>query len=366
VLRPRAATDDLLDLASNDYLGLTRHPEVIEGAVSAARAWGGGATGSRLVTGATELHAELEHELAAFTGAPAALVFSSGYLANLGAVTGLAGRGDLIVSEALNHASLIDASRLSRARVVVVPHGDTAAIAETLAKREERRAVVVSDAVFSIDSRTAPLRQLAAVARAHEAALVVDDAHGLGVIGDGGRGSVAAAGLAGDPGVVTTVTLSKALGSQGGAVLGSREAVDHLVDAARPFIFDTGLAPANTGAALAALRLLRARPELAERARAYALRVHALARELGLTSPEPSGAVTAILLGEPRLAVAATELCAAHGVRVGCFRPPSVSDGISRLRVTARADLTEADFGRLDAALRAVAELAGATPRSGT
>ena len=242
-LRPRPAGTPLLDVAGNDYLGLATDPRVIEGAVAAARTWGAGSTGSRLVTGTTELHAELEAELAAFGGTEAALVFSSGYAANLGALTALSGPGTLIVSDAANHASLVDACRLARARVVVVPHHDPAAVDAELAARTEDRALVVTESVDSTDGRIAPLIELHAVARRRGALLVVDEAHGLGVRGPGGRGELAAVGLAGADDVVATVTLSKALGSQGGAVLGPAAVTAHLVDTARSFIFDTGSGP---------------------------------------------------------------------------------------------------------------------------
>ncbi|WP_345135893.1 aminotransferase class I/II-fold pyridoxal phosphate-dependent enzyme, partial [Streptomyces mexicanus] len=179
-LRPRAADSPLLDLASNDYLGLARHPEVVEGAVAAARTWGGGATGSRLVTGTTELHGELERELAEFCGAEAALVFSSGYAANLAAVTALAPHGSLIVSDAGNHASLIDGCRLARGTVQVVGHADPEAARKALGTHAGP-AVLVSDTVFSVDGNAAPLAALAAACREHGAGLIVDDAHGLGV-----------------------------------------------------------------------------------------------------------------------------------------------------------------------------------------
>ncbi|MGH3327799.1 MAG: 8-amino-7-oxononanoate synthase, partial [Streptomycetales bacterium] len=258
-----ACGDGLLDLAGNDYLGLSQDPRVIAGAVEAARTWGAGSTGSRLVTGSTALHAELENALAAYLGFEAGLVFSSGYLANLGVVSALAGPGDLVLSDALNHASIVDACRLARARVGVMPHRDVDALEKALADRQEERALVVTDAVFSVDGDLAPLRELAAACRRHGAVLVVDEAHALGVVGPGGRGAVHAAELAGAPDVVVTLTCSKALGSQGGVALGSGEVIDHLVDAARTFIFDTGLAPACAGAALAALRVLEGAPELA-------------------------------------------------------------------------------------------------------
>ncbi len=206
----------------------------------AARRWGAGATGSRLVTGTTLLHTDLERELAAFCGFEAALVFSSGYAANLAVLTALGGRDSLIVSDAANHASLVDGCRLARAETAVVPHADPDAVRKTLEAHPGRRALVVSDSVFSVDGDRAPLAELAAVCRAHGAGLVVDDAHGFGVLGDGGRGALHGAGLAGDEDVVATLTLSKSLGSQGGAVLGPARVIEHLVNAARTFIFDTG------------------------------------------------------------------------------------------------------------------------------
>lgn len=298
-LRPRPAASPLLDLASNDYLGLARHPEVTEGAARAARVWGGGSTGSRLVTGSTELHAELERELAEFCGVEAALVFSSGYAANLAAVTALAPHGSLIVSDAGNHASLIDGCRLARGATQVVAHAEPDAVRKALSAHEGT-AITVSDTVFSVDGDAAPLAALAAACREHGAGLVVDDAHGLGVLGDGGRGAPHAAGLAGADDVVATVTLSKSLGSQGGAVLGPARVIDHLVNAARTFIFDTGLAPAAAGAALTALRLLRREPERAARARAVASELHARLTAAGLEAVRPDAAVVSVRAPSPR------------------------------------------------------------------
>ncbi|MFJ3493512.1 8-amino-7-oxononanoate synthase [Streptomyces sp. NPDC086091] len=338
-LRPRPADSPLLDLAGNDYLGLTRHPEVTEGAARAARAWGGGATGSRLVTGSTALHAELERELAAFCGAEAALVLSSGYAANLAAVTALAPHGSLLVSDAGNHASLIDGCRLARATTQVVAHADPDAVRKALATHDGP-AVAVSDTVFSVDGDAAPLAALAAVCRERGAGLVVDDAHGLGVLGDGGRGAPHAAGLAGADDVVVTATLSKALGAQGGAVLGPARVIDHLVNTARTFIFDTGLAPAAAGAALAALRVLTREPERAARARAVATELHTRLTAAGLEAVRPDAAVVSVRAPSPEAAVRWAADCRTAGVAVGCFRPPSVPDGVSRLRLTARADLT--------------------------
>ena len=339
-LRPRPAVATELDLASNDYLGLSQHPDVIDGGVQALRTWGAGATGSRLVTGDTELHQAFESELAEFVGASAGLVFSSGYTANLGAVVGLSGRGSLLVSDAHAHASLVDACRLSRARVVVTPHRDVDAVDAALASRDEDRAVVVTDSVFSTDGALAPIRELHDVCRAHRALLIVDEAHGLGVRG-GGRGLLHELGLAGAPDVVMTTTLSKALGSQGGVVLGPSAVRAHLIDAARAFIFDTGLAPAAVGAARAALRVLKTE---AWRPEAVLTHAHTLAEVCGVAEV-PQSAVVSVVLGDPEVAVAAATACLDAGVRVGCFRPPTVPAGTSRLRLSARASLDAAELG---------------------
>ena len=344
---------ELLDLASNDYLGLARHPTVIAGAVAAAQRFGAGSTGSRLVTGTTSLHLELEQELARRTGAPAALVFSSGYLANLGAVTTVAGPGVLVVSDSANHASLVDACRLSRATVQVVPHASPAAVEAALAAHPGR-ALVVTDAVFSVDGTLAPLVALHDVVRRHGALLLVDEAHALGVLGPGGAGACALLGLDGEPDVVRTITLSKALGSQGGAVLGPSALRDHLVDTARAFVFDTGLAPASVGAALAALTLVTD-----ERVAALAAVSAALAAAVGV--PATPGAVVHVPIGDARAAVAAQQACRAAGVRVGCFRPPSVPEGGSCLRLTARADLTPAQVERAASVVRAATRRRGTT-----
>jgi 8-amino-7-oxononanoate synthase len=361
-LRPRPVVDDLLDLASNDYLGLSRDPRVVQAAADAVHVWGAGSTGSRLVTGSTELHATLEHELAAFTGSGAALVFSSGYLANLGAVAALSGPGATVVSDARNHASVVDACRLSRAVIAVTAHRDVAAVEGALSRRTTDRAVVVTDAVFSVDGDLAPLAELHAVTRRHGALLVIDEAHALGVVGDG-RGAARAAGIGGQPDVVLTVTLSKSLGAQGGAVLGDPVVVEHLVNTARAFIFDTGLAPASVAAALAALRVLRSDPGLATAVRERAYAIEGLLSAHGLRPSSPQAAVVSAPMPSPSAALASAARLLDRGVRVGCFRPPSVPDGVSRLRLTARADLTDGDLARLERALDALPHGADPTPR---
>ena len=330
-LRARPPVGTELDLASNDYLGLSQHPEVIEGGVAALRTWGAGSTG-RGWSPATPTCTRSSRPRWPNSSAPeSALVFSSGYTANLGAVVALSGPGSLLVSDALTHASLVDACRLSRARVVVTPHRDVDAVEAALAARDEERAVVVTDSVFSADGALAPLRELHDVCRRHGALLIVDEAHGLGVRGAGGRGLLHEVGLAGAPDIVMTTTLSKALGSQGGVVLGPAAVRDHLIDAARPFIFDTGLAPAAVGAALAALRVLIAEP----------WRAGAVLRPRRRRWPticgvaeRPESAVVSVILGEPEVALAAAD--GVPGARcAGRLLPPA--DG-ARGNVAAAAD----------------------------
>jgi 8-amino-7-oxononanoate synthase len=348
-LRPRAVDDDALDLAGNDYLGLARHPAVVAAAAAAARRWGAGAGASRLVTGSLDLHAELEAALASFLHQSTALVMSTGYHANLSAVAALADRDCLVVSDAHVHASLVDAVRLSRAEVAIVPHNDVAAVTEALARSAGRRALVVVESVYSVLGDAAPLAELAAVCAAYDALLVVDEAHGLGVAGVGGRGLVHDRGLAGCDDVIVTATLSKSLGAQGGAVLGSAAVVEHLVNHARPFIYDTGLAPTAAGAALAALRLLADEPERPALVRE---RVRALAAALGVEAP--AGAVLSVPMASPQVALDAQAAAREDGVLVGCFRPPSVPDGVSRLRITTSAGIADADWARATAVLSQV------------
>jgi 8-amino-7-oxononanoate synthase len=345
-LRPRAADDPVVDLAGNDYLGLATHPQVTAAAARALSEYGLGATGSRLVRGSTDAHHDLEATLADWLGADRALVFSSGYLANLAAVRGVVEPGTLLVSDAHNHASLIDGCRISRAEVVVTPHADVDAVEAALAAAPGRPAVVVTESVFSVDGDLAPLARLHAVARRHGALLLVDDAHALGVTGPAGAGGVAAAGLAGEPDVVVTATLSKALGGAGGVVAGPAEFHRHLVETGRTFIFDTALPPAVAAGVSAAVRLARAgdglRAELADRA-AHAVR---RLRPAGLTVSAPDAAVVSVTAPGPEAATGWAADCRDRGVAVGCFRPPSTPDSRSRLRLTISAGVPRADFDR--------------------
>ncbi|HET9720861.1 MAG TPA: aminotransferase class I/II-fold pyridoxal phosphate-dependent enzyme [Solirubrobacteraceae bacterium] len=322
---------ELLDLASNDYLGLAGDQRLRDAAVEATDRFGTGARASRVVTGTTLAHEELEHELARLTGRPACLAFSSGYTANLGLVTALGSPDALLITDAHIHASLIDAARLSKSPVQICPHRDLDALRRILRARAQPRAVVVVESIYSVLGDAADLAATAALCAEYDALLVVDEAHGVGVAG-GGRGAVHAAGLAGAEHVVVTVTLSKALGSQGGAVLGSSLLREHLVNTARTFIFDTALAPAAATAASAACRIVAAEPERVADLHRVA---DAIAQAAGID--RAPGAVQSLQVGSPRDAAAAAQRMYEAGVLVGCFRPPSVPDGISRLRLTARA-----------------------------
>jgi len=337
---------DVVDLAGNDYLGLSRHPDVTAAAADATLRWGAGAGSSRLVSGTLRLHESLEQRLGELLGHEVALVTSTGYHANLAAVTALADEGTLVVSDAHVHASLVDGCRLARGAVVVVPHRDVAAVDDALRTRSQPRAMVLTESVFSVLGDAAPLIDLARTCRRHDATLLVDEAHALGVAGRAGLGLVADLGIVG-PGVVVTVTLSKALGSQGGAVLASRAVVDHLVNTARPFIFDTGLAPPATAAAQAALDVLLAEPERVGRVRRRAGQL-AVACEVAATA----GAIVPVPMPSAAAAVAAQRQLREQGLLVGCFRPPSVPDRVSRLRLTANATLTEAAVAHATQALQ--------------
>ena len=344
-LRPRQADDATVDLAGNDYLGLARHPEVIAAAAQALADYGLGATGSRLVRGSTTVHRVLEEALAQHLGCASALVFSSGYLANLGALRALVRPGSLVVSDAHNHASIVDACQLVRKQsdVKVAAHADPSAV-DVLLRGNQKRAVVVTESVFSVDGDLAPLAELHAVCRRHGALLLVDDAHALGVRGPHGAGGVVEAGLAGEPDVVVTATLSKALGAAGGVVAGPAPLHRHLVDTGRTFIYDTALPPAVAAGALAALTLLRNGDDLRTTVTTRKERAVERLRAAGLEVSTPDGGVISVTAPSAESAYAWATACRDRGVAVGCFRPPSTPDGRSRLRLTVNAGLTDRAF----------------------
>ena len=341
----------LLHLCSNNYLGLATHPDVVAAAASALHRYGTGTGASRLITGGQQLHAELEAELAAWKRSEAAVVFSSGYLANLGVVTALAGRGDTVVSDELNHASIIDACRLSGATVRVYRHGDVEQADKLLADAEGRR-VLVTDGVFSMDGDIAPLPALCDAAERHGAAVVVDDAHGTGVVGPDGRGTVAATGC--DGRVHATVgTLSKALGSAGGFVACGRGLAEWLRNRARPFVFDTAPPAAALGAARCAIALAREEPRRA-RVRELARRLGEGLRGQGWDVGSCEAAIVPVIVGSNRDALAVMDALLEHDVLAVAIRPPSVPEGAARVRATVMATHRDEDIDHALAAFGAV------------
>jgi 8-amino-7-oxononanoate synthase len=324
---------EVLLLCSNNYLGLADHPRVREAAAAAAMRWGAGAGGSRLVSGNMEAHRELESQLARFKGYAAALLFGSGYLANMGAIAALAGGGEVVFSDELNHASIIDGCRLSRAETFVYRHRDTEHLAWGLRKAAGRGSLIVTDGVFSMDGDVAPLKELVRLARHHGCRLMVDEAHATGAIGPGGRGSVAAAGLSGEVDVVIG-TLGKALGSYGAYVCANSETAQYLLNVARPFVFSTAPPPPVLAAALAALELLESQPQRVKRLRENARTLrHALSAE-GLPAGGSDTQILPVEVGDPELAMKLCEGALERGVFAQGIRPPTVPEGSSRLRFT--------------------------------
>ncbi|ROR34503.1 8-amino-7-oxononanoate synthase [Inmirania thermothiophila] len=342
----------LLAFCSNDYLGLAADPRLAEAAARALRRHGTGSGASHLVSGHMRPHHELEEALADFTGRARALVFSTGYMANLGVVGALAGRGDTVVEDRLNHASLLDAARLAGARLRRYPHADAAAAARLLARAQGRR-LLVTDGVFSMDGDVAPLAALAETARAHGAWLVVDDAHGLGVVGPGGRGSLEAAGLDAAAAPVLVGTLGKAFGTFGAFVAGSEALVETLIQQARSYIYTTALPPAVAEAAREAVRIAAAEPWRRERLRGLVARFRAGAAALGLPLAPSGTPIQPLIVGEAEAAVRLSRALEARGIWVPAIRPPTVPPGRARLRITLSAAHDEAHVARL---LEALAE----------
>jgi 8-amino-7-oxononanoate synthase len=342
---------DLTSFCSNDYLGLAGHPRVVEAFVAAAREWGVGSGASHLVSGHCSEHHALEEELAAFTGRPRALLFSTGYMANLAVVTTLLGRSDRVFEDRLNHASLLDAGLASGARFARYPHADAATLRERLAEPGEGHVIVATDGVFSMDGDVAPLRALADACRAHRAWLFVDDAHGLGVLGDTGRGSLEAAGLGLQDVPILMGTLGKALGTFGAFVAGPEDLVETLLQQARTYIYTTALPPAVAAATRAALRVLQEEPGRRERVLGHAARFRTEAAGLGLCLPASITPIQSVVIGSESAALAASEALRSRGLWIPAIRPPTVPAGTSRLRITFSAAHSDDDVDRLLEAL---------------
>jgi glycine C-acetyltransferase/8-amino-7-oxononanoate synthase len=316
---------------SNDYLGLSKHPPVIQAAIDAAKEHGAGAGASRLISGNSPLHEALEKKIAAFERREAALLFSTGFMANLGAITALADEPDTVIIDRLDHASIIDACRLSKAKLQVYPHKDLAALEKTLKRSAKfRRRLIVTDTVFSMDGDLAPLAGLSRLAKEYDALLMTDDAHATGVI------------KFDNPADIVMGTLSKAVGSLGGFVAGSRELIDYLCNKARSFIYSTALPPTVCAASLVALEIIEAQPELRQK----------LWANIRLLSPKAESAIMPLVIGDADKTMALSAQLFERGFFVSGIRPPTVPAGESRLRITITAAHTEEEVKCLATLLR--------------
>ncbi len=344
----------LLGFCSNDYLGLAQHPQVIAAFKRVADDEGVGSTSAHLICGHRAEHAALEEALAAWTGRERALLFSTGYMANLGVLQALLGRGDLCVQDKLNHACLLDGAQLSGAELRRYPHADVAAAARQLASRTEAAALLATDGVFSMDGDIAPLRELAALCTREHATLMVDDAHGLGVLGERGGGSVEAAGLSPREVPVLMATLGKALGCAGAFVAGSANLIEGLTQFSRPYIYTTAMPPALAAAALAAVQLAQAESWRRDKLGALIERFRQGARQLGLPLLPSTSAIQPLLLGDAQAALGAAQALEQRGLLVSAIRPPTVPAGRARLRITLSAAHSEE---QVDLLLDALANL---------
>jgi 8-amino-7-oxononanoate synthase len=338
----------LISFSSNDYLGLASHPEVLAAAIETAAREGFGAGAARLVSGDLPAHRALEADLATLVERPAALLFPTGYQANLGVVTALAGPSDLIASDAANHASLIDGCRLSRATVAIFSHADAASAAQALSRPGTfRRRFLVTESLFSMDGDAAPLAALAEIAAAHDAVFVVDEAHALGVLGPGGRGLCVEAGVVPD---VLVGTLGKAFGAAGGFATGARALCDYLINRSRTFIFTTAAPPPVAGAARAALRLATGPIGDQRRSRLRASQSRFIERLQGKIAATP-GPILPVILGADARALAAADHLRRRGFLVPAIRPPTVPEGTARLRLTFSSEHTDQEIDALAAVL---------------
>ena len=341
----------LLAFCSNDYLGLANHPEIAEAMVEGVRRWGVGGGASHLVIGHSEAHHQLEEALAALTGRPRVLLMSSGYTANLGAITALVGQGDTVLQDRLNHASLLDAGLLSGARFSRYLHNDVASLEKRLAKATGNT-LVVTDGVFSMDGDLADLPALCTAASQRDAWVMVDDAHGFGCLGATGAGIVEQYGLGLDDVQVLVGTLGKAFGTAGAFIAGSEELIETLIQFARPYIYTTSQPPAVAWATLKSLQLLRDEGWRREHLARLIARFRAGASALGLQLMDSSTPIQPLLVGDSARAVQLSAGLRERGILVTAIRPPTVPQGTARLRVTLSAAHSEADIDRLLEALQ--------------
>jgi 8-amino-7-oxononanoate synthase len=353
----------VLLLCSNNYLGLADHPRVREAAADAAMRWGVGAGASRLISGTMTIHRRLEERLAEFKGRETALLFGSGYLANTGAIAALARPGDVIFSDELNHASIIDGCRLSRAEVFVYDHADVEHLAWGIGQAEGRGALIVTDSVFSMDGDIAPLAEIVELAHRHEIRVLVDEAHATGTIGSGGRGALAAAGLEDQVDAIVG-TLGKALGSYGAFVACDRQLARYLVNSARTFIFSTAPSPPAVAGALAALELLESRPRLVDKLQANSGVLRRALEQEGFDVRGSRTQIVPLVVGDARLALRICEAALGRGVFAQAIRPPTVAPGSSRLRLAVMSSHREEELRGAARTLARVSRAEGFEPRA--
>jgi 8-amino-7-oxononanoate synthase len=356
---PRVLLDGkpVLLLCSNNYLGLADHPRVREAAAEAAMRYGAGSGASRLVSGNMTIHRRLEEQLAAFKASDACVLFGSGYLANVGVVSALAREGDVVFSDALNHASIVDGCRLARAETFIYRHLDIDHLEWGLRRAEGRGSLIVTDGVFSMDGDVAPLPEIVELAQRHDARVMVDEAHGTGVLGPAGRGAVAAVGLEHEIDLIVG-TLGKALGSYGAYVCCDQQMAKYLINTARTLIFSTALPPPAVAAAMAALELLREQPRRVEKLQRNAVVLREALAESGIPVAAGATPIVPLIVGDAADAVKASERALSEGVFAQAIRPPTVPDGSSRLRLAVMASHTKSE-------LRDAADvLAAAVPES--
>ena len=335
-----------LSFCSNDYLGLANHPQLIAALQQGAQQHGVGAGAAHLVSGHGATHHQLEHELAAFVGKPAALLFSTGYMANLGVVQALVGKGDTVFADKFNHASLNDAMQLSRAKVKRYRHNDIAQLAQLMEQAGSGRKLVITDAVFSMDGDLAPLPELLALCEQHDAWLLIDDAHGFGVLGDQGRGSLAHFGIASER-IIYMATLGKAAGVFGAFVAAEQVVIDTLVNHARSYVYTTATPPALASALLESLQQIEKGDELRGHLQRLIAQLRSGLRGLPWHLMPSATAIQPMLVGDNLAALRLSERLREHGIWVAAIRPPTVPQGTARLRITLSAAHGVADVRRL-------------------
>ncbi|HUN54461.1 MAG TPA: 8-amino-7-oxononanoate synthase [Smithella sp.] len=336
---------DYLMLSSNSYLGLCNDPRLKQAAREAIEEYGIGSGGSRLTTGSYEVHKKLENEIAAFKGTQAALLFNTGYMANIGAISSIAGKDWVIFSDRFNHASIIDGCRLSGAEIVVYEHCDAADLEKKAHSRRGKRALIVTDGLFSVDGDVAPLPEIVQVAKKYNMLLMVDDAHATGVLGENGGGTADYFSLQNEIDIQMG-TLSKALASEGGFIAGNRDLIDYLANKARSFIFSTALSPATVAVSLKALEIVQAQPCLRQSVMSNSVWFRKRLKEAGFHIMDFPTQIISIVLGQPELTVNFSNRLMEKNIFVSAIRPPTVPQGTGRLRINMMATHTIDDLAR--------------------